>query len=135
MNVSSCGTSRNLFAARWVTFPDESARRKFENEEAARLARDIDGNPVYLAPTRVNLKLTEVISDITGVTGMAIIKAILGGERDCNRLAKLRDPRCKQEEKTIALALEGTWREALGVWGGDGGELVPGEVQVLEAGV
>jgi transposase len=59
---------------------------------------------------QMNLKLTEVISDITGVTGLAIIRAILLGERDRHALAKLRDPRCKQEEKTIALALEGTWQ-------------------------
>jgi transposase len=59
---------------------------------------------------QMNLKLTEVISDITGVTGLAILKAILAGERDCKQLAKLRDGRCKQPEKTIALALEGTWQ-------------------------
>ena len=57
---------------------------------------------------QMNLKLAHVVSDITGVTGMGIIKAILGGERDPVKLAKLRDPRCKSSEATVARALEGT---------------------------
>src|SRR5262249_47893686 len=60
---------------------------------------------------QMNVKLTEVVSDITGVTGMGIIKAILRGERDPGALAKLRDPRCKESEATIARALLGTWRQ------------------------
>jgi hypothetical protein len=44
---------------------------------------------------QMNVKLDKVISDITGVTGMAIIEAILAGERDCWRLAQLRDGRCR----------------------------------------
>jgi transposase len=60
---------------------------------------------------QMNLKLDKVISDITGQTGMAIIKAILAGERDPVRLASLRDPRCKSCEQTIAKALQGNWRE------------------------
>jgi transposase len=59
---------------------------------------------------QLNVKLTEVVSDITGVTGMAIIKAILHGQRDPSQLAKLRDPRCKESEATIARALQGSWR-------------------------
>lgn len=59
---------------------------------------------------QMNLKLTQVVSDISGVTGMAILKAILAGERDRFQLAKLRDPRCKHPEADIAKALEGTWR-------------------------
>jgi len=48
----------NLYAARWLTFPDDATRRKFENEEGRRMGRDIDDNPVYLAPNRVNLQFT-----------------------------------------------------------------------------
>jgi transposase len=59
---------------------------------------------------QLNVKLTEVVSDITGVTGMSIIQAILGGERDPLHLAKRRDPRCKASEAAIARALQGTWR-------------------------
>jgi transposase len=52
-----------------------------------------------------------VVSDITGVTGMGIIQAILGGERDPVELAKRRDPRCKASQATIARALLGSWRQ------------------------
>jgi hypothetical protein len=58
----------------------------------------------------MNLKLPEVVSDITGVTGMAMIKALLAGERDPVRLARLRDRRCQHSEEQIAKALPGTWR-------------------------
>ena len=60
---------------------------------------------------QMNLKLAHVVSDITGLTGMGIIKVILSGERDPVKLAKLRDPRCKSSEATVARALEGHYRE------------------------
>lgn len=60
---------------------------------------------------QMNLKLTEVIDDITGKTGMLIIDAVLAGERDAKQLAKLRDRRCKNDEATIELALQGNWRD------------------------
>ena len=62
------------------------------------------------AVEQMNVKLPEVVSDITGVTGMSIIGAILGGERDPVKLAQLRDERCQHSEEQIALALQGTWR-------------------------
>jgi transposase len=62
------------------------------------------------AMEQINVKLTQVVSDITGVTGMLIIGAILEGERDPVKLAQLRDERCQHSEEQIALALEGTWR-------------------------
>ncbi len=58
----------------------------------------------------MNVKLTEVVSDITGLTGQRIITAILKGERDPDKLAALRGPKCKNNVATIAKALEGTWR-------------------------
>jgi len=57
---------------------------------------------------QMNLKLHHVVSDITGVTGMRILRAILAGERDPYRLAQFRDHRCKNDEATIAL--QGDWR-------------------------
>jgi hypothetical protein len=60
---------------------------------------------------QMNVKLTEVVSTITGLTGMQIITAILGGERDPAALAAYRDERCKNDESVIARALEGTWRD------------------------
>ncbi len=59
---------------------------------------------------QMNVKLTEVVSDITGLTGQRIIGAILQGERDPHQLARMRDPKCKNSVATIAKALEGTWR-------------------------
>ncbi len=60
---------------------------------------------------QMNIKLTEAVSDVTGVTGMLIIKAILRGERDPLQLAKYRQDNCKQTEQQIARALQGNWRE------------------------
>src|SRR5829696_4656537 len=62
------------------------------------------------ALTEMNLKLQHVISDITGVTGMAIIRAILGGEREPLKLAALKDRRIKSDASTIAKSLEGDYR-------------------------
>lgn len=59
---------------------------------------------------QMNVKLAGVVSDITGVTGMAIIRAILRGERDPLKLARLRNDRCKRTEAQIARALYGNWR-------------------------
>lgn len=58
----------------------------------------------------MNLKLTNVLSDITGVTGMTIIRAILAGERDPYQLAQYRDVKCKHDEAQIAAALTGNYR-------------------------
>ena len=63
------------------------------------------------ALTQMNVKLQHVISDITGKTGMDIIEAIVKGERNPRRLAQLRDPRIKSDEKTIAKSLRGHWRQ------------------------
>lgn len=60
---------------------------------------------------QMNLKLTNVVRDITGVTGLAIIKTILEGERDPHQLAKYRQPECKHTEADIAKALAGHYQE------------------------
>ncbi len=63
------------------------------------------------AMAQMNVKLSQVVSDITGVTGMRIVRAIVAGERDPETLAQLRDGRCRKDEATIAAALRGHWRE------------------------
>jgi transposase len=63
------------------------------------------------ALVQMNLQLQHVIEDITGATGMRIIRAILEGERDPDHLAALRDERCKNSAEIIAKALQGDWRE------------------------
>lgn len=65
------------------------------------------------AMTEMNIQLAKVISDISGVTGLAIIRAILAGERDPTKLAKLKDPRIQSSKKQIAQSLEGNYREEL----------------------
>jgi transposase len=60
---------------------------------------------------QMNLQLNHVISDITGVTGISIIRAIAGGERDPKVLAKHRNPRCKKSKEEIEKALNGNYRD------------------------
>lgn len=59
----------------------------------------------------MNIQIHHAVSDILGLTGMRIINAILQGERDCEKLAELRDPRCLNDKATIAKALNGNYRE------------------------
>ncbi len=59
---------------------------------------------------QMNLVLHQVVADITGVTGMTIIRAILAGERDPQVLAQHRDYRCKRSVAEIAQSLEGNYR-------------------------
>lgn len=62
------------------------------------------------ALTQMNVRLTNVLSDITGVTGLKIIRAILAGERDPKLLAQFRDERCKKSEAEIIKSLEGHYK-------------------------
>lgn len=62
------------------------------------------------ALTEMNIQLANVISDISGDTGLRIIDAILSGERDGQQLARLKDPRCRATTREIAQALEGHWK-------------------------
>ena len=62
------------------------------------------------ALTQMNIQLANVISDLTGRTGLAIIDALLAGERDGEKLAELRDHRIKADAQRIAKSLEGDWK-------------------------
>lgn len=66
---------------------------------------------MHKALTQMNIRLDQALSDVTGETGLAIIRAIVAGERDPHKLAALRNRRCKKTEEEIAQALTGTWRE------------------------
>jgi hypothetical protein len=59
---------------------------------------------------QMNIQLSQALSDVTGVTGLAIIRAIVAGERNPHKLAELRNYRCKKDDEEIAKALTGTWR-------------------------
>jgi transposase len=61
------------------------------------------------ALTEMNIQLATVLSDLSGVTGMNIIRAIVAGERDGVRLAEFRESGVKASPETIAKSLEGTW--------------------------
>lgn len=62
------------------------------------------------ALTLMNVRLANVLSDITGVTGMKIIRTIVAGEHDPKVLAQFRDERCKKSEAEIAKSLEGHYK-------------------------
>jgi transposase len=61
----------------------------------------------------MNIQLSNVLSDWSGVSGMAIIQAIMAGERDPRKLAALADPQVKASKAVIAKSLQGNWREEL----------------------
>lgn len=62
------------------------------------------------ALTLMNIQLGQAISDVAGVTGQKIVRAILAGERDPMVLAAYRDSRIKASEEEIAASLQGTWK-------------------------
>jgi len=68
---------------------------------------------IQKALRQMNVQLSNAISDVSGVTGMNIVRAILRGERNPYQLAKLRDPRIQASEEEIARCLEGNWQPDL----------------------
>ena len=67
-------------------------------------------NRMQKALVQMNIQLAQVISNIAGVTGMSILRAIVDGERDPEVLAMLRDKRVKADQATVARSLRGNWR-------------------------
>ena len=63
--------------------------------------------------TQMNVQLANVISDLSGVTGQMIVRAIVAGERDPWKLAELSNPRIRASKEEIAKSLEGNWRQEL----------------------
>lgn len=119
------GRKTDVFDCQWLQYLHSVGllRASFRPQQAVCAIRSIvrhrDGL-VQMASTHVqhmqkaldqmNLQLHHVISDITGLTGMAMLDAILGGERNPQKLSKLRHPRIKSSEETIAAALVGDYR-------------------------
>jgi transposase len=89
-----------------ATFRSYSRQRRMLIETASTSIEHIKK-----ALTQMNVRVDQAVSDVTGVTGMRIVRAILAGERDPEELAKLRDPRCAKDEKTIAEALFGKYSD------------------------
>lgn len=91
---------------------DVVALRSFVRQRATLLrsqARHVQH--MQKALTQMNVQLANVISDVVGVTGMKILRAVLAGERDGRVLAQLKDARIRASKETIALSLQGNWRE------------------------
>jgi transposase len=108
MKLHTYGLLRNSFRA-----PEEIRGVRTIWRQRSRLIQD-SGRAVQQmqkALTTLNVQLANVISDISGVTGMAIVRAIVKGERDRWVLAKLRDKRIQASEQEIAHSLEGNWRK------------------------
>jgi len=60
--------------------------------------------------TEMNVRLSSAVTDLSGATGLAIMQAIVKGERDPHKLAAYRDPRVKATQKEIARQLHGNWQ-------------------------
>jgi transposase len=108
MKLHTYGLLRNSFR------PPEEIRRvrtvwRLRGRHVEDAAREIQH--MQKALTTMNVQLANTISDLSGVSGQAIIRAILRGERDPRALAKLVDYRVKASEEEIARSLEGHWRE------------------------
>jgi regulator of PEP synthase PpsR (kinase-PPPase family) len=65
------------------------------------------------ALTQMNVQIANVISDVSGLTGQTIIRAMVAGERDPQKLAELSDPRIHASREEVAKSLEGNWRPEL----------------------
>ncbi len=92
---------------------EETCRLRAYLRQRANLVRAASRHVQHMqkALEQMNLKLTEVLSDVTGLTGRAILRAILRGTRAPEKLARYRDKQCKASEAEIAQALTGTYRE------------------------
>ena len=66
---------------------------------------------MHKALVQMNIQINHVVSDITGATGINIMRAIVSGEQNPTVLAQHRDCRCKKDEKEIAKALDGNYRQ------------------------
>jgi transposase len=106
--LHSCGLLRGSFR------PAEQVcmLRTLERDKANLVAESGDWvRRMQKSLDQMNVRVHRAVSDIDGVTGMAILRAIADGERDARKLAQLRDPRCRKSEPEIAEQLSGHWRE------------------------
>lgn len=105
--LHSCGLLRGAFR------PDESITmlRTLIRDKSRLVAEAGDWvRRMQKSLDQMNVRVHRAVSDLDGVTGLAIVRAIVRGERDPARLAALRDPRCRKSEEEIAEQLTGHWR-------------------------
>jgi transposase len=106
--LHSCGLLRGSFR------PQEAIclLRTLTRDKATLVAEGSDWvRRMQKSLDQMNVRVHRAVSSIEGTTGMAIVRAIVGGERDARQLAKLRDPHCRKSEAEIAEQLSGHWRE------------------------
>ena len=108
MKLHTYGLLRNSFRP-----PDQIRAVRTIWRQRDRLVEDAGQSVQRMqkALTMMNVQLANAITDISGTTGMAIIRMIVNGERDPRKLAKLRDRRIRASEEEIAHSLQGHWRE------------------------
>jgi transposase len=106
--LHSCGLLRGSFRP-----PEEVCMLRTLVRDKARLTAESGDwvRRMQKSLDQMNVRVHRAVSDIDGVTGMAILRAIVNGERDAHNLAKLRDPHCRNSEEEIAEQLSGHWRE------------------------
>src|SRR5258708_40369087 len=68
---------------------------------------------MHKALNQMNVQIANVISDVSGLNGQTIIRAMVAGERDPQKLAELSDPRIHASRQEVAKSLEGNWRPEL----------------------
>jgi hypothetical protein len=106
--LHSCGLLRGSFRPTEEISSVRAMQRQMENLVADR-TRYVQW--MQKALDQMNVQVHRAVTDITGKTGMSIVRAIVEGERDPTKLAALRDRRCKKSADRIAEHLTGTWRE------------------------
>jgi transposase len=105
--LHSCGLLRGAFR------PSDTVclLRTLVRDRATLIAERADWvRRMQKALDQMNVRVHHAVADLDGVTGLAIVRAIVAGERDPQRLAALRDPRCRKSEAEIAEQLTGHWR-------------------------
>jgi transposase len=106
--LHSCGLLRGSFRPGESICALRAVQRQLGNLVAQR-SRSIQW--MQKALDQMNVQVHRAVTDISGKTGMAIVRAIVDGERDPQRLAALRDKRCRKSEAKIAEHLTGNWRD------------------------
>lgn len=106
--LHSCGLLRGSFRPGEAITRLRALQRQLANLVAER-TRCVQW--MQKALDQMNVQVHRAVTDLTGVTGMAIVRAIVAGERDPTRLAQHRDARCRKSADELARHLTGHWRE------------------------
>lgn len=106
--LHSCGLLRGSFRPGPAITAMRAIHRQLANlvEERGRCVQWMQK-----ALDQMNVQVHRAVADLSGTTGMAIVRAIVAGERDPGRLSALRDARCQKSAEEIARYLTGTWRD------------------------